>query len=207
MELLDPSSVEEVRSRFESFRYVALKSLIEDGLAAMLYGHIKQRLAVNNVPAAGREGMEGAVQAGRDPLMETVLEALRPRIEQITGLKLHPTYSFFRLYRNGDRLVRHRDRESCEVSLSLNLGQVTVTPWPLWIAGPRGTAAAVLNPGDALLYRGIECEHWRETFEGKEQAQMFLHYVDAIGAYREWAYDKRGSLNTLSRPQPGDDSL
>ncbi len=207
MEMLDPSCLEEVRSRFESFRYVALRSLIDDGLAATLYSYIKQRVAAGNVPAAVEAGMERAVESGGDPLMENVLQGLCPQVEQLTGLELHPTYSFFRLYGRGDRLIRHLDRKSCEVSLSLNLGQVTDTPWPLWIAGPCGTAAAALNPGDALLYRGIECEHWRETFEGEELAQVFLHYVDANGTYRDWAYDKRGSLNTLHSTTPEDDPV
>jgi hypothetical protein len=42
---------------------------------------------------------------------------------------------------------------------------VSDQPWPLWIEGPLGRAAVELGPGDALLYRGIECAHWREPFE------------------------------------------
>jgi hypothetical protein len=146
MRLVDPSSLEEVQSQFELYRYVALKSLINDGLAAMLYGHIKQRVAAQNVRASNEPGMEGSVEAGSDPLMENVLSGLGPQVEQLTGLELHPTYSFFRLYRKGDRLDRHQDRQSCEVSISVNLGQVSDTPWPLWIAGPCGSHAGGAEP-------------------------------------------------------------
>ena len=33
-----------------------------------------------------------------------------------------------------------------------------------------------LKPGDMLVYRGMELEHWREKFEGEECIQVFLHY-------------------------------
>ena len=35
-----------------------------------------------------------------------------------------------------------------------------------------------LNPGDMLVYRGCELEHWRNKFKGKECIQVFLHYND-----------------------------
>jgi hypothetical protein len=33
-----------------------------------------------------------------------------------------------------------------------------------------------LKPGDMLLYSGCDLEHWREPFEGRDCAQVFLHY-------------------------------
>jgi PKHD-type hydroxylase len=45
------------------------------------------------------------------------------------------------------------------------------------------------------MYRGMDKWHWREPyFEGKWQAQVFLHYVDQNGPHAEWKYDKRESL-------------
>jgi len=38
-----------------------------------------------------------------------------------------------------------------------------------------------LKPGDMLMYRGCELEHWREAFEGTDCGQVFLHYNDASG--------------------------
>jgi len=50
--------------------------------------------------------------------------------------------------------------------------------------------------GDAVLYRGMDKHHWRERYtEGKWQAQVFLHYVDADGKHAEWKFDKRPALN------------
>ena len=45
-----------------------------------------------------------------------------PIMEKKTGLKLHPTYSYARIYKAGDiMLKRHKDRFSCEISTTLNL--------------------------------------------------------------------------------------
>ena len=35
-----------------------------------------------------------------------------------------------------------------------------------------------LKPGDMLVYRGMELEHWREEFQGDNCVQVFLHYND-----------------------------
>ena len=125
---------------------------------------------------------------------------LLPQAEDITQLKLFPTYSYFRVYHRGDVLAKHTDRESCEISLSLCLGYEGDKPWPLMVEGPQGISSADLAPGDALLYRGIECPHWRETLANERNAQVFLHYVDQNGPYAEFKYDKRPGLS-FKRPR------
>jgi hypothetical protein len=40
-----------------------------------------------------------------------------------------------------------------------------------------------MKPGDALIYRGCEIEHWREPFIGNNHAQVFLHYNEKNGDY------------------------
>ena len=42
-----------------------------------------------------------------------------------------------------------------------------------------------LKPGDMLMYRGCDLEHWREPFKGKDCGQVFLHYNDASGENAE----------------------
>ncbi len=130
--------------------------------------------------------------------MEALLEALRPRLERLLSLSLFPTYSYFRVYKRGDALARHTDREPCEISLSLNLGLLPEQPWGLWIEGPKGADQVELCPGDGLLYKGIERPHWREPFAGEQAAQVFLHYVDQAGPYAHWRFDKRPSLGAPS---------
>ena len=124
-----------------------------------------------------------------DTAMETLLIDVLPIMQEKTGLKLIPTYSYARIYKKGDVLNRHKDRFSCEISTTLNLGG---DPWAIYLepkknvgipdgkkitvsSNNKGTRV-VLKPGDMLVYRGMELEHWREEFQGNDCCQVFLHY-------------------------------
>ena len=67
-----------------------------------------------------------------DMVMETLMMKVLPRMQKETGLHLIPTYSYARLYKKGDILKRHKDRPSCEISTTINLGGA---PWPIFIDG------------------------------------------------------------------------
>ena len=123
-----------------------------------------------------------------DIAMETLVLAVLPKMEKETGLKLFPTYAYARIYKNGDILKRHKDRFSCEISTTMNLGG---DKWPIYIEpnpklGKQEKNGYVseytegvkveLKPGDMLVYKGNICEHWRDRFDGKDCAQVFLHY-------------------------------
>ena len=144
-----------------------------------------------------------------DPAMETLMMKVLPKMKQETGLQLVPTYSYARLYKKGDILKRHKDRPSCEISTTLNLGG---DPWPIFIDGtgadnvideykniikpnaPEGTKV-LLEVGDMLVYSGCELEHWREPFEGETCGQVFLHYNHVNGPFAEEnRFDKRPML-------------
>jgi hypothetical protein len=188
------SSIEEVRSVFQSHRYVKVEGLLEDGLCRMLYNYVISRAP--DARPARTQGQEGATELPADQLMEHVLAGVQRRIEELSGLELDPTYSFTRIYRRGNKLIRHHDRNACEVSVSVNLGPAIDPAWPLWIQGPLGESAVEMAPGDAVLYRGIECEHWREQLQAEHTVQVFLHYVEKGGRYSEWKFDKRPALGT-----------
>jgi hypothetical protein len=135
-----------------------------------------------------------------DPLMEAILLHIHPLMEKHTGLKLYPTYSFYRVYRNGDILHPHKDRPSCEISTtvcfnySYNDSKYT---WPIIMDGKK----IDMKPGDIVIYRGIDLEHAREEFSppGDDwHVQAFFHYVDANGPYADYRYDQRNSVGELS---------
>ena len=98
------------------------------------------------------------------------------QIQNLVGEKVYPSYSYLRIYKNGSELKRHKDRASCEITVSLCLGNDGID-WPLSFATEKGIEHLVLDPGDAIFYDGRKIEHWRDPFEGKLQAQVFLHYV------------------------------
>jgi|TARA_R110002110_G_scaffold415649_1_gene652942 hypothetical protein len=114
-----------------------------------------------------------------DHVMETLLIKMIPIIKKHTKLNLVPTYSYARIYKNGDELKRHKDRGSCELSTTVHLGG---DPWPIYLepSGKEGLKGKKVNlkPGDMLVYKGCELEHWRNIFKGKQCLQVFLHYND-----------------------------
>ena len=131
-----------------------------------------------------------------DLVMETLLQKVKYRVEIETKLKLNETYSYARIYKKGDELKRHKDRYSCEVSATMNLGG---DKWPIFLEpsgeeGEKGTSV-LLDQEDMLIYKGCDLEHWREPFEGENCAQVFLHYNDASEKdAEENKYDKRPFL-------------
>ena len=121
-----------------------------------------------------------------DEKMQTLQIQLIPTLEKYTCLELYKTYTYARVYKNGDVLRIHRDRPACEISITLDLGG---DPWSLWVLDRHESPVEVkLNPGDALIYRGQEIHHWRAKFEGSTHSQVFLHYVDKYGPCA-WAKD------------------
>jgi len=135
-----------------------------------------------------------------DIAMETLLLKCQPKMEEATGLKLYPAYTYARIYKKGDELKRHKDRFSCEISTTMNLGG---DPWPIYLE-PSGETdkkgiKVDLKPGDMLVYSGCELEHWRNKFKGKECIQVFLHYNNrkTLGA-RDNMFDKRPHLGLPS---------
>jgi len=138
-----------------------------------------------------------------DMLMETTMKLLTGKAEEYTGLKLNPNYTFWRLYEKDSELKKHTDRPSCEISATINLGSNTsnvdkeVYPdyeWPIFLKTKEGKELPVkLNPGDALIYKGYELEHWREKFIGLNNAQVFFHWCEKDGKLNN-IYDGRPLL-------------
>ncbi len=135
-----------------------------------------------------------------DIAMETLMLKCQPKMEKETGLKLYPAYTYARIYKKGDELKRHKDRFSCEISTTMNLGG---DPWPIYLepSGKEGMKGIKINlkPGDMLVYSGCKLEHWREEFEGNECVQVFLHYNNrkTPGA-KDNMFDKRPHLGLPS---------
>tara|TARA_R110000787_G_scaffold68988_1_gene153942 strand:- start:440 stop:988 length:549 start_codon:yes stop_codon:yes gene_type:complete len=118
-----------------------------------------------------------------DILMNTLLETKLPRMEKETNLKLFKTYTYWRYYMHGSVLDDHKDRPSCEISVTACIHQTEA--WPIhmnnnWIE---------MKEGDAVIYLGCELEHGRKQFEGDGCAQVFMHYVDSHGKYSHFKDD------------------
>lgn len=159
-------------------------------------------------------------------VFDKLLLDLLPHFEEASGLKLLPTYAYARWYEPGEVLKIHRDRPACEVSATVTLG-FDGSVWPIYMGRPSETQTEYrrvdegrnivyakdvgkveMDVGDAVLYRGCDMYHWRDEYsEGKWQAQVFLHYVDANGPHAEWIYDKRKGLSIKTESFNDDLSL
>jgi len=131
-----------------------------------------------------------------DPLIEVLLKACLPVIEKETGLSLEPTYSFSRVYQEGEELKPHIDRPACEISVTVNVACTMSEPWPIWMQYKNhDPVKCLLNPGDAVIYKGCESTHWRRPLEeGAINPQFMLHYVTKEGPNASHKFDKRPSL-------------
>lgn len=180
-------------SEYERRGYVCARRLLEPSTVDELWAYVWDQWRTQQLPALD-PAVPGTPSVYADTRMEQLLAALRPQVEAISGHELYETYSYYRLYKHGDRLRRHIDRPSCEVSVTLNLGQEPDDPWPFGIEGRLETAVIELQPGDGLIYSGVDCAHWREAFPGRRLAQVFLHYVKRHGPRQRWKYDRRQAL-------------
>ena len=216
-----------INMNFKKNKYTVIKNAISKDLAIFLANYFTMKKQVFDTFIEERfvspfENMHGTYEDKQIPntyscysdiAMETLMLKCQPQMEKATGLKLYPAYSYARIYKKGDILKRHKDRFSCEISTTLNLGG---DPWPIFI-DPTGSDNVIdeyknihkpnppkgnkvlLEVGDMLVYRGHDLEHWREKFKGKECVQVFLHYnnIKTPGAKNNM-FDKRRHLGLPS---------
>jgi hypothetical protein len=127
------------------------------------------------------------------PFVDLLLDT-STKVEKIIGTKLYPCYTFARIYTNNDELKPHKDRDSCEISITLNID--CDETWAIWFSeDPRGFSDksyrtyVSLSPGDAVLYFGQDILHGRDKFEGNYCTQVFLHWVQRKGKSVENLFD------------------
>ena len=218
---------------FKKKKYTIIKKAISEYLAAFVANYFLMQKQVydtcrktryfspfENIIGYYEDPIEGQVpntySCYADRAMETLMLKCQPIMEKTTGLKLNPAYTYARIYKKGDILKRHKDRFSCEISTTMNLGG---DDWPIYLSpnenvglsetegGKKGITSfsnakgikVDLNPGDMLVYRGQELEHWREKFKGKECVQVFLHYNNRkTSGAKDNMFDKRPHLGLPS---------
>ena len=181
---------------FEENDYLVCNNFIPRELADFMYSYVKM-FAQTSATCGEKYGHEvykntpnmlgdwfdptvpGVFTNYGDIAAETILKTYQPRLEALTGLKLLPTYSFLRLYTEGSELKMHKDRPSCEISVTLCLGYNSNYSWPMYIEAKP----IELEPGDCIVYRGEKVKHGRDVFKGQNHAQVFLHYNDKNGPH------------------------
>jgi len=201
---------------FKKNKYTVIRQAISKDLASFIANYFSMQKQVYDTCRAARyfspfETILGYYEGKNEQIpdtysqysnmaMETLLLKCQPDMEKATGLKLYPAYTYARIYKKGDELKRHKDRFSCEISTTMNLGG---DDWPIYLepsgeTGKKGIKVD-LKQGDMLVYSGCELEHWREKFKGKECIQVFLHYNNRkTKGSQDNMFDKRPHLGLPS---------
>jgi len=213
---------------FKKNKYTIVRQAISKDLASFVANYFSMQKQVYDTCKAARyfspfENIIGNYENDQEQIpntysqygniaMETLMLKIQPLMEKETGLKLYPAYTYARIYKKEDVLKRHKDRFSCEISTTMNLGG---DDWPLYLepdSSKGGVKEGVgyvsentkgvrvdLKPGDMMVYRGMELEHWRDKFKGKQCIQAFLHYNNrkTPGA-KDNMFDKRPHLGLPS---------
>ena len=181
----------EVTSRtFEKSGYTVVRGAVEKSLLKILSRYFEFAIRRNQLDLA-EDG--SSWECYSDPLSESMLVHLKPLVQRTTGLGLHPTYSFTRIYLPGASLPEHTDRPECEISASLTVDYRSTKLWPLILRLDGRKLPVYLDCGDMLIYRG-EIPHSRDALDGSFWTQCFLHYVAKDGRHSERIFDHRIAL-------------
>lgn len=163
--------------------------------------------------------VEGSTSRYWYPQYRQIHTYIRLKLEKIIGRKLYNTYYYDRFYYPGQELLKHADRDACEISVSIHVStnlEGRDANWPIWIKTPdtyidNGKTkimvagenhSLILKPGDGMLYKGCERPHWREPLPCPRKRifsknnldvyyhQIFFHYVLQDGIRAQCAWDR-----------------
>jgi hypothetical protein len=214
-----PPDLAAERERYRADGYVLLKHLFPSLVLAAFRGRLQQdlnlmgsRSFVRTNDLLTKPSIE--VYSLEYAPMATFLWGLTPRVAQVAGCELMPTYAYFRIYQQGDMCRVHSDRPACEHSLSLTVELGENIPWALSFErrhldqplaaidldfGDEAFSSIAMNAGDGVMYRGVNHRHGRlDPNPNSWSAHMFLHWVDADGPYADHAFD-RANIEAANR--------
>lgn len=213
------SMFEEMQQTFDREKFLVIRGFLSSEMCQILYRYclIKEARTrfkiAHNIKKYDQEWdgeftdpyVMNVYSSYADPMMESVLDLSTATLSNCVGKNLLPNYSYWRLYTTGSDLKQHLDRASCEISASLclgydlsNLDENTDYRWNFnFINVEEQPTSVILEPGDLLMYKGCDLIHWRDPFMGINNAQVFMHYNDANGPFKN-IYDGRPILGIPS---------
>ena len=134
--------------------------------------------------------VEGSVARYWHPQYRTIHSGVRKKLEKELGRKLYNTYYYDRYYFPGQPLIKHSDRDACEISVSIHVSTNlpdNLKDWPFKIKTPDTYTdpkkketilvpgeerALVLNPGDGIIYSGCDRPHLRDPMPGESKQTL-----------------------------------
>lgn len=194
-------------NEFEKNGYIIFRNFLNPEFVPIISRYMEYRLKrdssyINNSSSKSEDDPITTLRYYGDPLVEVVLREQKEIVEQAIGESLYPTYSYLRIYQPGEELKRHVDRPSCEVSVTVNVAYKGDNNPIFMKKQDKEPSQVYLEPGDAVIYKGMEISHWREPLEESQLiVQFMLHYVKTSGDCSIFKYDGRSSLG-----QPRDET-
>jgi hypothetical protein len=189
--------------RFREQRYLFVKGLLPPPLLEYLKVYYGILLADDYF--SHDDQCPSSLSLSGDPGLDAVLEWIRPELGRLVGFSLAPAYSYTRRYAKGELLDRHRDRASCEISVTTSIHiPKRAGPSVLYLKPPNGRKTKVeMLEGDGCVYAGSEVEHWRDRFRVDGYIQLFLHFISRRGPhYPKFLFDGRERLGTTAKKRP-----
>lgn len=193
------SSFEGTKAYFDKYGYIYVKNLYDP---KELFDEVpKERGQITYYGSMNRyehipeeQQVNGSLARYSHPKYKYPHSQIRLKLEKILGEQLYNTYYYDRFYFPGQELTRHTDRDACEISVTVHISSNSKVSWPIWMKSPEGEERYVeMNPGDGVIYKGCDIEHWREPFNPYRNSlekffkkdyyyhQIFFHYVKANG--------------------------
>lgn len=155
-------------------------------------------------------------------MFDDYCESKRHIVEEAFGKKFYSNYGYGRQYVKDEFLPLHVDRNGCEITMTIAINKSEpYDNWPIYYhtaSRPshesydlmtlpdnlKNVNEVILEPGDALVYYGMTVPHWRHPLHYDWHRQVFLHYVEQDGKYKDWKWHKREALETdLDNKQKG----
>jgi hypothetical protein len=194
----------ELKKYFDENGYIHIQNFLKPEMFSLLYEYTKMKARREVIKEAFRPDIFNTSYDGRfidpqapgsyalygDPLMDALLQNSTKFISDLIQIELIPTYSYWRLYITNNLLEKHQDRPSCQYSGTLCLGYDISNmedknySWPFFVKSLDNKENSInLKPGDLIIYKGCEIEHWRDAFKGLNHSQVFLHFNEKNGQY------------------------
>jgi len=124
----------------------------------------------------------GSLSRHNHPQYRSIYNKVRKKLEDLLERRLSRTFYYDRYYFSGQELKKHLNSEQHEITVTIHISNNLKEEWPVWIKTsdtytdkvksailvPGDERSIVLEPGDALVYKGCERPCWRDKMHSKQ---------------------------------------
>lgn len=176
--------------QLEQNKYLCVKDIFNESQLIYLADNIADVIGRGKWVIDGQCPIANSVTKQKE--IESAFPLIQSKLVDIVGLNLVPTFAYTRHYPKNETLKIHTDRPSCEYSVTITVQYIDKKgPWPIFFGDVEDPLEFIIDPGDGVFYKGCEISHWRDPNPNPWQIQIFYHFVDIDGKYKDHAYDRR----------------